>query len=434
MAARAKRAAGRHGEHLVEERNAMTKANSTDTSRPRKPRNPDKPEKPRKDYPLYAHANGQWAKKVRGKTHFFGEWAKPQEAIDNWLADKDALLAGRVPRRRLHSDSPTLEDLVNKFLTTKRTLYESGERSPHTINLYVDICNELLAAFGAKRLLVDILPEDFELLRARWAKRWGPTRLRSEINRARVVFNYAYKNRLIPAPMLYGEGFVRPSKKAIRQQRHKRGERLFEPAELRAMIKSASQPLKAMLLLGVNCALGNEDIGGLTFASIDLAAGWLTYPRGKTGIRRRIPLWPETVRAIREWVKMRPAPKDPADFQAVFITVRGNRWNKGTDNRAISHECRKLLDRLGIRGRRNFYDLRHVVQTIGEEVSRDLVAVKAIMGHAVGDISSEYRERVSDDRLREVVDKIHDWLFVPAKKKIAGKPKLKIADEAAATA
>lgn len=31
--------------------------------------------KPHPDYPLYAHASGQRAKRVRGKTHFFGAWA-----------------------------------------------------------------------------------------------------------------------------------------------------------------------------------------------------------------------------------------------------------------------------------------------------------------------------------------------------------------------
>lgn len=409
----------------------MTKINSTATSRTRKPRKPDKPEKPHKDYPLYSHANGQWAKKVRGKTHFFGEWADPQKALENWLADKDALLAGRVPRRRSDPDAPTLTTLVNAFLTTKRTLYDAGERSAHTINMYVDICDELLDEFGAQRLLTDILPEDFEKLRAKWAKKWGPVRLGTEINRARVVFNYAYKNGIIDKPIRFGDGFARPSAKVLRLNRAKRGPRMFEAAELRAMIKGATQPLKAMLLLGINCALGNEDIARLPFTAIDLDKSWLDYPRGKTGIMRRIPLWPETVKAVREWIAERPTPKDAENFQLVFITVRGNPWNSGTDNRAISHEVRKLLDRLKIGGRRNFYDLRHVFETIAGN-GRDQVAVDAVMGHApkADDMSAHYREGVDDQRLRDVVEVVQTWLNAKeneAKLKLAVAPEEKTA-------
>jgi integrase len=219
----------------------------------------------------------------------------PQKSLECWVEEKDELLAGRVPRsresRRHPHDTPTLRDLVNQFLTTKKKMLESGELSIHTWNGYDAVCNELVKAFTRDRLLTDILPEDFEGLRSTWAAKWGAVRLGSEINRARVVFNYAYKNGLIDRPMRYGEGFRRPSKKTLRLVRAERGPKMFEAAELRNMIDRAGQPMKAMIFLAANCAYGNEDVAKLRFKSVELEKGWIDYPRPKTGIARRCPFW-----------------------------------------------------------------------------------------------------------------------------------------------
>ena len=96
-----------------------------------------KPSKPHPNYPLYAHASGQWAKRVCNKVHYFGPWADPEAALAKWLKEKDDLLAGREPS---DGEGLTILELTNHFLTSKKRLVESGELTPRTLHDYERNC------------------------------------------------------------------------------------------------------------------------------------------------------------------------------------------------------------------------------------------------------------------------------------------------------
>jgi integrase len=376
------------------------------------PAKPGKPPKPSPDFPLYAHAAGYWAKKIRGKLHYFGPWAEPDAALDKYVAQKDALHAGRKPRAE--SSGADVHELVNRFLNQKQSLVDAGELSPRTWEDYKDACDEVVAAFGKRRLLDDLDPDDFTGLRARAAKRFGPHRLAKTIQCVRSVFKHAYEAGLIDRPVRYGPGFNRPSKKTMRLERAKQGARLFTAEEVRRMVAAAGTPLKAMILLAINCGLGNSDVGRLPLAALDLDAGWLDYPRPKTGIGRRCALWPETVAALREALARRPEPKSRAEAGLVFVTKYGGGWAKLTRDNPVSGATRKLLVSLGINGHRNFYTIRHTFRTVADE-AKDQPAADHIMGHEVAHMSSVYRERIGDERLKAVADHVRTWMFPPAK-------------------
>src|SRR6187551_2023972 len=93
-----------------------------------------KPVKPYADFPLFPHATKRWAKKIRGKLHYFGPWADPDAALAKYLDQRDDLQAGRVPR--VGKDGLTVRDLVNRFLTAKRCLQVSGELSQRSFTDY----------------------------------------------------------------------------------------------------------------------------------------------------------------------------------------------------------------------------------------------------------------------------------------------------------
>jgi len=210
----------------------------------------------------------------------------------------------------------------------------------------------------------------------------------------------------------YGQEFKRPSRKVVRIDRARKGPKLFTADEIRRLLASAGISMRAMILLGINCGFGNADCGHLPLSAVDLETCLIDFPRPKTGIPRRCPLWHETVQAIREATEHRPEPKKEQNEGLVFITKYGLPWAKDTADQTLAKEFGKLLRAEHINGRKGlgFYTLRHTFRTVADE-SKDQPAVDHIMGHESPHMSNVYRETLSDVRLKMVADHVRQWLF-----------------------
>jgi integrase len=343
-----------------------------------------------------------------------------KEALEEYKAVADDLHAGRTPR--VQADGLTVADLCNRFLTAKKRQREAGEISARMYEPTADekkpkgeypaTTDRLVKAFGGNRLVDDLAADDFEALRAEMAAQWGPVRLGNEIQKVRTVFKYAFESGLIDRPVRYGPQFKKPSAGVLRRHRAKQGVKLFEAGEVRRLLGAADPQLKAMILLGVNCGFGMADCGRLSVTALDLEAGWIDFPRPKTGIPRRCPLWTETVAALRDAAAVRRAPKDPAHEPLVFLTAQGRPWHKEDMSGPLPFKFSQLLRRANVPARKGlgFYTLRHVFRTVAD-AARDPVAIDLIMGHTDPSMGGHYRERVEDSRLRAVADHVRRWLF-----------------------
>ena len=375
-----------------------------------------KPDKPRENFPLFPHPNGQWCKKILGKQHFFGVWANHAEAEAEYLRVREYLQAGRKPPTP--GNGCRLSELCNRFLNTKRAMVDTSELSIRTFHDYHAGCAEILDHFGKERQVDDCKPEDFETFRVKASKGRGLHAIGRIVTLTRMLFGFAYENELVEKPIRFGQQFARPSKKSMRihraRKQEKHGLRMFEAAEITRLIEAASPAVKAMILLAVNGGLGNSDLANLPKSAIK--GNWLQFPRVKTGIDRRIPLWPETLQAITEAIENRPRHKDSADAELCFITKYGHKWVRqgpnGTSNvDKICDAFNKLLVDLNLkRDRLGFYALRHTFETIAGGCG-DQVAVSSIMGHTADDMASLYREKIEDARLVKAVNHVRAWLF-----------------------
>ena len=267
-------------------------------------------------FPLTLHSSGQYRKKIRGKAHYFG--TDPDKALKRWLHEKDGLLAGRLPHP-FEGDKCTLRELCNAFLTDRKANRDAGELAHRSFSDYFECCERLLDGLGKNTVVAGIRPDNLLTYRRKLAKTLSPTSLGNEINRAKIILRFAFDGGLTDMPIRFGS-FKAPSKSVLRRQRAELPPKMFERAEILALIEAADVQLKAMILLGINCGFGNGDVGRLSVARLDLNGDWVDWPRPKTGITRRCPLWPETVKALKAALTARKRDDD----KLVFRTARGN--------------------------------------------------------------------------------------------------------------
>src|SRR6266536_3398823 len=163
----------------------------SDSTTPAAPGKPVKPSKPYPHYPLFPHAAGVWAKKIRGKMHYFGPWNDPDGALKKYLEQKDALHAGRTPRA--DPSALTVKDVANAFLNARKQALDTGGLSPRTWADYKSIMDMLVSGLGKGRLVADLAPDDFAALKAKLAKRNGPARMSTLVQVIRCAFKHVYE-------------------------------------------------------------------------------------------------------------------------------------------------------------------------------------------------------------------------------------------------
>ena len=154
--------------------------------------------------------------------------------------------------------------------------------------------------------------------------------------------------------------------------------RPIAPADFHRLYKAADDPMKATLLLGLNCCMYAGEVCCLNWNDVDLAAATLTTTRPKAGQVRIAVLWPRTIRALK---------KLPRKTAAIFVTRAGSQ----TTYKTFYHHFKATKDAAGLPGA-EFSSIRDGAYTTAVEQGIDLNTVKLLAGHATG-ISDAYVKR-----------------------------------------
>jgi integrase len=404
-----------------------------------------KVKKPYPEYPLFAHASNQWAKKIKGRMWYFGTLDDHVAALDKYNEQIHDIQAGRDPRRtkkQISAAELSVHDMANLFLARQEARIQTGEVGRRHFSDCFQSCKLLTDYFGTFQSASTLKAADFQAFRASFPATWGATKVSGEISRVKAAFKWAFESDLINALPKFGPDFKRSSGSVTRrdqqQRQAERGGKLdFSAKEIQKLLKASDGWLHACILLGINGGMGNADCGRLSTKFLDLKSGWYDLPRHKTGVDRRFQLWPETIKAIREAMMERPIAKNDAHQDLCFLTSRGMPiWFESSNTKSsgfrdsVSKAFTALCSTCGVaRSQRGFYSLRRTFETVAGD-SKDQVAVDVVMGHCDQSMAAKYRQGIEDQRLIDVGQHVRNWLFPPKAKKKPAKRAKKAAKKA----
>jgi len=212
------------------------------------------------------------------------------------------------------------------------------------------------------------------------------------------MYNWAVDNEMIAHS---------PRLKAVKKITSQKVEKFtFTVKQIQLLLENACVQMRAMIWLGLNCGFGCTDCAELKWKNLDLKHGRVVFPRSKTGIDRNLPLWPETIQALKE---------TPKKGELVFYTRRGNPWvrtirsvnSDGTDkyvkDDAVTKAFAKLIKKgeIKVPKRTGFYTLRRTAATL-TAASGDPFAVQRLLGHTDLNMATTYVQNVSEQTDRAI--------------------------------
>ena len=359
---------------------------------------PDHKRKTRADkFPLTLHKTGQYCKKIKGKMYYFG--TDKRRAHERYLKQAACLHAGRRATQGSASDHISIKTMCNLYLDHQESRIAIGEVKPRHLSDQVSLLKPFVKFVGPYRLVSDISTLDLQNYRTRLIRAGiSANTIDNRLAAMKAMYNWALDNEIIEHP---------PRLRAVKKVTPQKVERAtFTASQIRALLDNAGVQMRAMIWLGLNCGFGCTDCAELKWKNLDLEHGRVAFPRGKTGIGRNLPLWPETIQALQAV---------PRQGEFVFYTRSGNCWvramlrkqkdgtTKYTKDSTVTKEFSRLMKKAGIELPTGvgFYTLRRTAATVAAN-SGDPFAVQKLLGHADVKMASTYVQNISEQTDRVI--------------------------------
>jgi integrase len=381
-----------------------------------------------KGFPLTIAKRG-YVVTVAGKTRWVCGKKTAKEALAIYARKLSAWQSNEtpIPVSSLPPDSPTLHYILARWVLDRRGDAQRGEIRGASFDQCLRSAKRIDLIAGS--LFTDeITPDTTKSIYGKFHQKYGEDFARRAIGHLRTCAREA-ADRGWCRPIRIGNNIV--AKLTARPQPRMKW-RLYTAVEIRAILLECNrrirraksdgyrapwEQLKAMILLALNGGYGARELSELPRSVIDLEHNRIDHARGKTGAQHVVPLWPETVRALRVVMSRR------LSDELLFRTRAGNPWAReekiykaGKLVRTVNHDnvawaFNELVKGIGLKIEgQSFYKIKHLHATTADKAG-DPHATFALAGHALPGSRSHY-VRIDELRLREVVDFVRHHLIL----------------------
>jgi integrase len=348
-------------------------------------------------FPSTLHPTGQYCKKINGKLHYFG--TNKKQAFERYLEQATYLHGGQNIVQKASNGSMTLKGLCDLYLEYKHSKVLAGDLSATHHNDQIGSLSKLMSFLGKGRRIKSISTLDLQNYKRGLQSAYGSAhRLNLHVGAMKAMFHWARRNDIlqhIPNIDAVSRG------KIVHQEMY-----IFSSEQIKKLLSLTSTKVRAMILLGLNCGFGCTDCARLKWTDLDLENGRVQLARNKTGVPRNLPLWPETIQALK---------KVPRSGQLVFYTAEGHPWVRAspktmtdgsrryTTVNAVASMFSRLLKKARINAPNGtgFYTLRRTAATLAAR-SGDPFAVQRLLGHVDLTMATRYVQDVSEQTDRVI--------------------------------
>lgn len=154
-----------------------------------------------------------------------------------------------------------------------------------------------------------------------------------------------------------------------------------------------------MFLLGLRVG----EVHRLNLTSIDFRKKEITII-GKKDQKRTLPLLPEMISILRDYLQVRPHFLNSCECGALFISKKGKRLAV----RTIEDNFKKLIHKSGLRKPFNAtcHTLRHSQATLLNEKGVDVLVIQNILGHSSPRTTIRYYIHATEKQIREAMERL----------------------------